>query len=313
MLKCFWGDFMESAITIFYQIIKMFLMMAVGFVLYKKSIIDDEKTATLSNILLMATTPCTIINSFNQSFSYEKLQGLLVSFGLTIIVYALNILLVSLLYKKEERLEKFATVFPNSGFLGIPLISGVLGSDAVLYLSPCIACFYLFAWTWAVVLMSGKKDSVNAKKIITNPCIWGIVIGFIVFLMPVKPFAPVMEAVSSLGSMTTPLAMLILGAYLARNPLTEIFTNLTAYKISFCRLILAPAILFVILTFVPEKYSMIRMVVFISSSAPVATLVPIFAQMFNRKPALGAQVVSLSTILCLVTMPAFLVLADLIW
>lgn len=304
---------MESAITVFYQIIKMFLMMSVGYVLYKKAIINDDTTSRLSSILLMATTPCTIINPFNQAFSMEKLEGLIVSTLLSFFVYGLNILLANLLFKKHERIEKFATVFPNAGFLGIPLVSGVLGAEAVFYLAPSFAVFYLVAWTWAVVVMSGRKDTVSFKKIITNPCIWAIFIGLAVFLMPVKPFAPVMEAVSSMGSMTTPLAMVILGAYLAKNPLNEIFTNATAYRVSFYRLVLAPAVLFFFLGFLPERYHMIRMVILISCSAPVATLVPIFAQMFDRKTALGAQIVSLSTILCLITMPVLLFAAGMLW
>ena len=48
---------MESAITILNQIIKMFLMMAVGYQLYRKKTINDDTTARLSNILLMVATP----------------------------------------------------------------------------------------------------------------------------------------------------------------------------------------------------------------------------------------------------------------
>lgn len=305
---------MDSAITIFYQIIKMFVMMAVGYVLYRKGTINSDTTARLSNILLMVATPCTIITSFNQEFSGEKLIGLLLSFGLSFLIYLINIAAAALLYRKEDsQVMKFSVVFSNAGFLGIPLVSGLLGAGAVFYLSPFIVCFYLFAWTYGVVLMSGRKDSVTAKKILTNPCIWAVVLGIVIFFLPHKPFAPVMEAVSSLGSMNTPLAMLILGAYMAKSPLREMFTNKKAYQVSFYRLILLPVIYFLLLFLVPENYNIIRVTIFVAASAPVAALAPVFAQMFDRDISLGAQIVSLSTILCLISMPALILLSKMFW
>ncbi len=67
---------MESALTLFYQIVKMFIMMSAGYILYKNKTVNDDTTSRLSSILLMITTPCMIVGSFNQSFSIEKLQGL---------------------------------------------------------------------------------------------------------------------------------------------------------------------------------------------------------------------------------------------
>ena len=155
---------MESAITILNQIIKMFLMMAVGYQLYRKKTINDDTTARLSNILLMVATPCTIVTSFNQEYSAEKLQGLMFAFLLSLAVYAANILIAQLLFKPEERVEKFSLVFSNAGFLGIPLVTGLLGIEAVFYLAPFIVCFYLYAWTYGVVVMSGKKKHHDQKN-----------------------------------------------------------------------------------------------------------------------------------------------------
>ena len=177
---------MESAITILNQIIKMFLMMAVGYQLYRKKTINDDTTARLSNILLMVATPCTIVTSFNQEYSAEKLQGLMFAFLLSLAVYAANILIAQLLFKPEERVEKFSLVFSNAGFLGIPLVTGLLGIEAVFYLAPFIVCFYLYAWTYGVVVMSGKKENITIRKIVTNPCIWAMILGVVIFLT-VKP------------------------------------------------------------------------------------------------------------------------------
>ena len=78
---------MEAGITVFYQIIKMFFMIAIGYLLYKKKVITDASTAVLSNLLLMVATPCTLITSFNQEFSSEKLVNLGYAFILSIFTY----------------------------------------------------------------------------------------------------------------------------------------------------------------------------------------------------------------------------------
>ena len=68
---------------------------------------------------------------------------LILAFGLSLAVYAANIMIAGVLCKREERVEKFALVFSNAGFLGIPLVTGLLGIEAVFYLLPFIVCFYL--------------------------------------------------------------------------------------------------------------------------------------------------------------------------
>ena len=304
---------MESAVTLFYQIVKMFIMMSAGYILYRNKTVNDDTTSRLSNILLTITTPCMIAGSFNQAFSVEKLQGLLVSFVLSIGIYTLNIILSNIMYPKHKQTEKFSFAFSNAGFLGIPLVTGLLGTEAVFYLAPFISLFYVYAWTYGVVLMSGDKKAVTLKKIIYNPCIWGMLIGIVIFLLPVKPFTPVMEAVSTLGAMTTPLAMIILGAYMAKTNLLSMFANLKAYQACIYRLILSPVVVIFLFKFLPSAYHEVRTVLLIAASAPVAVLAPIFAQMFDKDTDYGSQIVCLSTILCLITMPAMLMISEMVW
>ena len=304
---------MESAITLFYQIVKMFIMMSVGYYLYKKSTINEDTTSRLSNILLMITTPCMIMSSFNQTYSIDKLYGLIYSFGLSFLIYLTNILFSNIVRSKNKEIDMFGVSFSNAGFLGIPLVSGLLGVEAVFYLAPFIALFYIISWTYGVVLMSNDIKNISPKKILYNPCIWAVVIGIIIFLLPVKPFTPIMESIQTLGNMTTPLAMIILGAYMAKTNLIQLFTNKQAYITSFYRLVVLPLILVFVFQFLPESLHEVRTVLLIGASAPVAVLAPIFATMFNKDTIHGSHIVCLSTILCLLTMPLMILLSEMIW
>ena len=304
---------MESAITLFYQIIKMFIMMSAGYYLYKKNTINDDTTSRLSNILLMITTPCMIVTSFNQTYSSEKLFGLLISFGLSFLIYLVNILFSNVIHSKNKEIDKLGITFSNAGFLGIPLVSGLLGIEAVFYLAPFIAMFYIFAWTYGVLLMSNDSNNLTPKKIFYNPCIWSVGIGIVIFLLPIKPFIPIMESISTLGNMTTPLAMIILGAYMAKTNFIQLFTNKQAYITSFYRLIVLPLTIVFAFQFLPETLHEVRTVLLIASSAPVAVLVPIFASMFQKDVIYGSHIVCLSTLLCLFTMPLIIMLSEIIW
>ena len=290
----------------------MFIMMMVGYGLYKKKMINDDTTAKLSNILLMVATPCTIISSFNQTYSNEKMQGLLISFGLSFLVYSINILIAKGLYHGEKRMERFSVVFSNAGFIGIPLVTGLLGQEAVFYLSPFIVCFYIFVWTYGVLEISGDRNAVTTKKIITNPCIWAVLAGVVLFLLPTKPFTPIMESISMMGAMNTPLAMLVLGAYLAKENLSEIFTSGRIYVIAFYRLILLPLVYVFLFALLPVQYN-IKTIILIAVAAPVGSLAPVFAQMFHQDTGYGAKIVSLSTILSLISMPIILMISEIIW
>lgn len=304
---------MDSAIMIFYQIVRMFFMMAVGWVLARRRTLDEQTTARLSDILLMVATPCTLITSFHQPFSSEKLSGLIISFGLSVAAYLIAIVSARLLFRSHKRIEHFSVVFSNAGFLGIPLVSGVFGAQAVFYLAPFIACFYLFAWTYGVVVISDDRRQIRLKKILTNPCILSLFLCILVFLMPVKPWAPLMEAISSLGSLNTPLAMLVLGAYMAKGRLLDMFRDRRVYYVSFCRLIVVPLLIVLLFALVPDRFNEIRSIILIGAAAPVGVLAPIFAQMFGLDSRYGAQIVSVSTIFSLFTMPLILLLSQWLW
>lgn len=304
---------MEAGITVFYQIIKMFVMIVVGYILYKKKVITDEATAVLSNLLLMVATPCTLITSFNQPFSSEKLINLGYAVILSVFTYLFFIGLAGLLYKKDQREERFSIVFSNAGFMGIPLVTGLLGIESVFYLSVYIVCFYLFGWTYGIVTMSHDKSLASIKKLVKNPCIWAVVVGLVIFISPMKPFAPIMESISMMGNLNTPLAMIVLGCYLGRCRLQEIFMDKRIYLVSFYRLILAPLCLLFIFKYLPIQLDQIKMIIFIAASAPVGALLPMFAQIVNRDTNYGAEIVSLSTILSLISLPFMLMIAQMVW
>jgi len=260
----------------------------------------------------MVSTPATIITSFNQTYSYEKFKGLILAFILSLSIYLINMIIGEILFKNKPE-EKFGIGYSNAAFIGIPLITGLLGIEAVFYLSPFIALFYIFGWTYGVWIMSNDKKNITAKKVLTNPCVLAVFLGVLLFLLPTKPYAPIMESISTMANLTTPLAMIILGAYLAKCNLIHIFTNKRVYFVSALRLVILPLIALGFLTIVPVQDVTIKMVMLIVAGAPTAALLPIFCQMFDHDIVYGTEVVCFTTLASIITLPLLILLSTFIW
>ena len=304
---------METGITIFYQIVKMFLMMSIGYFLYSKKWVNEDGSQQMANILLRICAPAITIVSFNIEFSKEKLYGIIVAFVLSFLSIIIGLIVARIVYGNKNRIEQFAIGFSNSVFMGLPLVQGLLGIEYVMYISAYMVVFNLLSWTIGIYLVSGRKDLITPKLILTSPAMIGLVIGFIVFVSPIKlPFI-IEESLSIVGSMNTPLAMIVLGTYVAKSNIVEVFKNKQAYIVSLYRLIIVPIVIMLVFILIPNTYMDIKKVVIIASSTPTAVTVAMLAQQYGGDFKQGAIIISLTTIFCLITMPLMIMLAQVIW
>ncbi len=304
---------MEIVPTILNAIIQMFGMMAIGYIFYKRKLIDDDTSAKLSNMLVSGIIPITIFTSFIKPFSNELLMGLGWMVILTASSFGLVICLSHIFVEKEKPVESFCTIFPNAGFFGIPLVSAILGSEAIFYLSLYIAGFYILIWTYGVKLMSHHEAKITLKSVISNPVFIATVLGLMMFILQLSLPNQVMSALTSIGGMNSPLAMLLLGTYMAKQPLMNMFKERSVYFVSCLRLIIMPLAVMVMFSFVPDKYDSLRFIVMVVSAAPVAFTSAVFAQKYDLNYEHAAQIVSVSTLFCLITMPIILVMAEWFW
>lgn len=120
--------------------------------------------------------------------------------------------------------------------------------------------------------------------------------------------------VSTIASMNGPLAMIVLGIYLAQIPLKFLFTEGIVYKCTFVRLILIPALSIVLMMLIPKKYLMIKLAILITASAPVGSNVAIFAQLYDKDYTRAVKEVCMSTLFCIIIMPVMIGIAEiLLW
>ena len=123
------------------QILIMFILMAIGYVLYKKEWINDFGTKQMCTILMYICTPCIIVSAFEKEFNVDELQVLLLVIFLSTITIVGSLIIGKIFLKKNNTLGCFAVGFSNAGFIGIPLVQNVLGIEYVFYLTAYLAVF----------------------------------------------------------------------------------------------------------------------------------------------------------------------------
>ena len=179
---------MELSMIILKQIVLMFIYMMIGFLLYKNKFVTKQGSKELGLILLYVILPVVIVKAYLVTFSAELLRGLALSFAASLLVLLLSMLLSRIVFRSKYPIEQFSSAFSNAGFIGIPLVEMTFNdSMAVFYVSSFVALLNILQWTYGIVVMTGKRDSIAPKKITTNPIVISFIVGIILFFLPVEP------------------------------------------------------------------------------------------------------------------------------
>lgn len=290
------------------QIIVMLIMMAIGVILYKLKYVDEAGVAQLSNLALYVATPCVVIRALAIEFNAEQLTvgGLVMAFFM--IIFVVSVIIARFGCGKADRVGAFAVVFSNSGFVGIPLIQGILGDEYVFYVTMTMVVGTITFWTYGLYLMSGDKNEVSVKKILTNPNLIAVVIGMCLFFAPFELPYVVTQVVAGMANMNTGLGMVILGATLGASNIGLMVTDTRLYKAIALRLVVVPLVCIPILMFMPAPYE-VRMVMMIIAAAPAASATSMLALKYGADYSYGTGLAIGTTIISMATMPLVLALA----
>lgn len=153
-------------ILIFEQLVKMFFIMLLAILCYKIKLVNQEGNKTVSNLLLLVVNPFVIITTYQTDYKPELVRGLLISFGAAVLCHIVGILVTTLLIRPkgspDANIERYNAMYSNCGFIGIPLINSVLGSNGVFFLSAYIVVFNL-------VLLDPRSGS-DGEKVFLGKC-----------------------------------------------------------------------------------------------------------------------------------------------
>lgn len=296
----------QNFLTVGEQVLILFVLIAIGFLCGKIKLLNAQSVKSINDLVLYIVCPCVILKTFMRDFEADMLTGLLVSAAVAVFVHMFATLIAYLVFRGNEntknKVYRLAVVFSNCGFMSLPLQQALLGDDGAFYGAVYIAIFNIAVWTLGVCMSSGDKNSLSPKKVSLNPSIIAVVIGIVIFVLSIPVPEIISEPIGYLAAMNTPLPMIIIGFYLSQSKIIEAFTDIKGFISVGLKLIIVPLVTLGVLMLC-GIHSTVLIACVIASSAPVAATTTMFAAKFGNDTSLSVNLVTLSTLLSIITMP----------
>ncbi|MGN0833852.1 MAG: AEC family transporter [Kiritimatiellia bacterium] len=308
---------MDSFLTVAQQVAILFVLIGAGAMMRRAKFFEGGAIEGLIDMLVMVVTPCLIVDVFQRPFDPAKLKGIGIAFAVCVLGHLLVIASAFLLVRHREENVRvplmLSAVFSNAGFMGIPLEQAILGDEGVFFGIVYVVVFNLFIWSWGYAMMRGNAGGAaggTRLRSFVNPGTIGIALGLPFFFLSAKLPEVIGVPVRQIAGMNTPLAMVVVGYCLAGAKLGRLARLRAVYVAAFIRLVGYP--LAVIAALYPFRHQLDRnlmLATVVAASAPVAAMVSMFAAKFDRDVDVAVGMVSGTTLLSILTMPAVIALA----
>lgn len=295
--------------VVFQTMLKLFLLLVLGFVLFKCHIFDEYTNKKISALIVNVASPMLIISSIagvegnNKSIVFLMIgAGILMYIGFIILGKIINRIFP--FPKKDWPVYECMVVFANTGFMGYPVLLDVFGQEAVFYASLIHMAFNFFVYTYAIMCLTKGDDSefkLNFKQLLT-PGIILIFVGIFIYLFDIQLPSVLMDTINSVGSLTAPLSMMMIGSSLAVYPIKDSFTDWRSYVFAFVRLMIVPFITMIMcrLLHIDAYYANITI---ITNAMPVGSMVLMLATQYNANVKIVTRNIVVSTLLSVITIP----------
>ena len=295
--------------VVFQTMLKLFLLLILGFVLFKCHIFDEYTNKKISALIVNVASPMLIISSIagvegsNKSIVFLMIgAGILMYIGFIILGKIINRIFP--FPKKDWPVYECMVVFANTGFMGYPVLLDVFGQEAVFYASLIHMAFNFFVYTYAIMCLTKGDDSefkLNFKQLLT-PGIILIFVGIFIYLFDIQLPSVLMDTINSVGSLTAPLSMMMSGSSLAVYPIKDSFTDWRSYVFAFVRLMIVPFVTMIMcrLLHIDAYYANITI---ITNAMPVGSMVLMLATQYNANVKIVTRNIVVSTLLSVITIP----------
>ena len=324
----------------------LFVMMVPGVIMKKCRFCTDEFGKGISNLVLYIAQPCLIVYAYlscDASFS-DIWLGCLMTFVLSFLAHLIFTVVAIPVFKKAPdgacRMLRFATIFSNAAFMGIPLIQAIIPDPtAAIYASIYNITFNLFLWTLGVKLCTeGLEDmhndedcecheqlsaasKISMKKVLVHPVTLASLIGLLLLILGVNNttleswhLGIISDSLLMLKNLVAPLSMVVIGLRLADINFHGFFKDVYMYIFLVLRHLALPIVVITVMKviglFLPISDT-VTLVIAIMASAPAATSATMFAEKYDCDAPYVSRLVTVSTILCIATMPLIVMLVQL--
>lgn len=299
---------MESFLRMLNAQMILLVYLAVGMYCVKVGLIDRDSKEKLVDIILRITLPCMIFNSFNKPLTPEVMKQTALILVVAVSISILSFLLGKVIYNKYPQKKKsilqYCTLVNNSGFLGMPMVSAVYGSEGLFAASIFIIPNRIFMWTAGLAMFTTADFRTKCKNILLNPCIVTVFLGIARRMtgFPVPEFLD--TAIANTGAVTTPLSMMVIGTMLIGVPWKKLLEP-SIFRLAFVRLIALPLVALYILNLI-DAQPLLAGVSLILTGMPAGSTSALLAAKYGADEDYASRCIVTTTIMSLATIPVLM-------
>ena len=299
------------------SLVMIFLLIIPGIIFRKKDIISAAQSDGISSLVVNITWPCLVVDAMQMDFSAAVLKDSGYMMAAAMVVFAMTAV-VTLVLSKLLRLDNskryitaFMLLFGNTGFIGIPVIRALYGTEAVFFAAilEMVNDVVIFTIGMMLIQMSAGAKLRFEPKLFLNPGLLGVSV--LLFLLDIRLPEVIGGAVEMVGDATTPLTMFIIGYQLGGLKAKEILKDASIYVISFTKLLIVPVLALIVLRVAVGDFSLLEKVLIMSFAMPAGSVSVIFSQQYRGETAFATKTVLLSTLFSIVTIPVFAVMMEM--
>ena len=294
---------MHISILLMEQIIQLFLMIFMGFLIVKAKLLNSEDSKILSIIVLYLIIPCVIINAFQVDYTPQTVKGLLIALAGSVMTQVILLIVVSILGRvfHLNEVEVASIYYSNSGNLIVPIVMFILGKEWVLYGCVFMSVQLVFIWTHCKKIIS-RESTYDWRKIVLNINMISIAIGIVLFLTRIHLPEDINSTLSAVGGMIGPASMIVTGMLFAGMDFKQIFASKRVYFVTFL------LIKFSYLASLSSNGPKIMLIVFLAIITPSASTVTQMCQVYGNDSQYASAINVVTTLLAIITMPLMVML-----
>ncbi len=302
---------MNEFLIVVYQIAKFMIMIGIGVICVKCSILKEEHLPVMSRLIMKVILPVFIftntVGGATRADLIEDFIVLPVSIGVYLLWIFVGRLLAKIQRIEESKYKVYQAVyvFGNVGFIGIPLISALYAEKGMVYIALFTIIDQMVLWTYGVYLTSeeeGKPSLANLKNMV-NPPLAAILLAIVIVLLQVPVPSVVYDALKSVGNASSPLSLIYIGASMCFCHFGEVVRRKEIYVGIAVKMLLLPVLVYLILRRLIGIEQTISMTMALLTALPCMTTVPMMAKQNNAEPEFCLSAVMIGQAASLATLP----------
>nr|AHF25882.1 putative permeases [uncultured bacterium Contigcl_1523] len=303
---------MNAFSVTFGNVLLTLLYLSAGFLLSRAKLVKAAHISSVSAILLYLCGPCMFIGAImEQDVSADLNRAMFWFFLVVLAAQLLFMLLIWLLLGKRRktfsgRMASIASVMGNAGFFGLPIIRSLFPDVPEVAAFSCIYCvaMNILAWTLGIFVLTNDRKYISLKAAFLNPTVVSVAFALVLYLLKAKSWMPdlLQSGIRSVGGISTPLCMILLGVRLSAMKASTLFTRKVAWFTIMSKMVVFPLFSYLLVLFLPLS-DVFKGSILILGATPCASVILNLSEIHQSGRELAADCTLLSTLLSIATIP----------